>query len=258
MNVGQYWRKSWNVTAGCCHVSPGCLNCWAEKLVATRLKHNPHYRGTTEDGKWSGVVKLLSYKLSEPFHWKKPQIVFVNLMSDLFHPLVMSNFIIAVYREMAICSEHTFIVCTKRPERIVPVLYEGKRVDEGHHNPAMFANGESIPNVIHLASVESQIIADNRIQSLLRLQNRGNWRIGISAEPLLDEIDLNQISGADRLNWIIVGAETGKNARPAKPEWFWELLEFADAHDIPFYQKSVPEGTFEEPALIHEVPWEVE
>jgi protein gp37 len=134
----------WNPLAGCSPVSPGCANCYACRLLATRLKHLPDFAGLAERTifapaqpatkhnpargplphkparyRWTGHVRLLPHKLEQPLRWRKPRRIFVCDKGDLFHPKVPSKYIAAVFGVMAACPQHTFILLTKRPERMV-------------------------------------------------------------------------------------------------------------------------------------------
>ena len=275
--------KSWNVLAGCSKASPGCLNCYAERM-AWRLVNNPATAKDYEDTiavtsagpRWSGKVNLLYRRLGQPMWRKKPTIYFVCSMADLFHPTVRAAFIVNVYEAMAACPQHTFIVCTKRPGRIVPVLYG----PEGHW---YLGGGDSLPNVWHLVSVENRECADRRIPELLQLREMAQgWPVlGVSAEPLLEPIDLQSHLGTwtdgapyimrghetvhldaptgglpkyshlytamaktpdsflvkRGLDWVICGAESGPGARPMDLDWARTLKNQCQAAGVPYFLK---------------------
>src|SRR3990167_9713762 len=164
----------WNPVTGCTKVSQGCKNCYAERIAE-------RFWG---DRKFTDV-QMHEDRLRAPLHWKKPRRIFVNSMSDLFHPAVPASFIHAVYYVMTESKQHTFIVLTKRPERIVPVLY-------GAESNYYLGGGDYLPNVWHLTSAENQETANTRVPELLKLCGMsGGWPvIGVSVEPMLGPVKL--------------------------------------------------------------------
>ena len=188
--------------------------------------------------------------MEAPLHWRKPRTVFVCSMSDLFHPLVRPEVIHDAYLVMSACPQHTFIVCTKRPGRIVPVLYD----EPGYY----LGGGDYLPNVWHLVSTENQEQADIRIPELLKLRNASQgWTVlGVSAEPLLEQVDLTKWlpalvrhgqyhHEAGDLSWAIAGCETGPHARPMKLSWARDMRDQCKESGVPFFMKKVsgsPQG----------------
>jgi protein gp37 len=131
----EWTDASWNPIVGCTEISPGCANCYAARLAATRLKHHPDYQGLAvihQDryvsadkpkvncSHWEHDVhvRLLPERLEEPVHWRKPRRIFVCDMGDLFHESAPSYFIAQVFRMMSRCKQHTFQVLTKRADRM--------------------------------------------------------------------------------------------------------------------------------------------
>jgi protein gp37 len=222
MSKIEWCDRTWNPTAGCCRVSDGCQNCWAERM-ANRLAHHPAekvrgvYGPTVGRGRWTGAVTLRPQELAKPFAWKKPKRIAVQLMGDLFHEIVPNDYIAAVFGVMAAASQHTFLVLTKRAERMErwfrwldervrpDCLYsavEAFGVDvlcvTGEHRG--FDNGFPgwpLPNVHLGVSVENQAMANERIPWLLRCPAALRW---VSMEPLLGPVDLNSSLGGTR--WI--------------------------------------------------------
>ena len=129
---------TWNVTAGCSKVSAGCEHCYAEKQARRISTMNPrparyfHVLTTSDrpadDGKWNGKISLFPERLDQPLRWRKPRRIFVNSMSDLFHPGVPFEFILKVFAIMALCPQHCFQVLSKRPERMVE-YFSGSPLD---------------------------------------------------------------------------------------------------------------------------------
>lgn len=216
----QWTDQVWNPTVGCSRASAGCENCYAER-VAHRGMQDAH-RGLTVMGsrgpRWTGEVRLLPERLAEPLRWRKPRRVFVDSMSDLFHPEVPFEFAAAVFGVMAATPRHTYQLLTKRPERMAE-FFRWLRDDAWPDGPASqlaaFAAGElgdgsdssrdshffaldgkanrdvwPLPNVWLGTSVENQATADERILHLLDCPAAVRW---ISAEPLLGPIDLRSL-----------------------------------------------------------------
>ena len=118
-----YCDETWNVTAGCTKCSPGCENCWAEKW-AYRLgcMGQPFYDMVQDEGRWNGIIELNKFILDQPLHWRKPRRIFVCSMSDLFHPEVPFEFIDKVFIQLYRLRRHTFLILTKRPDRMLDYL----------------------------------------------------------------------------------------------------------------------------------------
>lgn len=237
----EWTDTTWNPVIGCTPVSPGCLNCYAATM-ARRLEAmgRPEYavRGLeTARGKvvriaevrngravFTGEVRCLPERLTEPLHWKRPRMVFVNSMSDLFHEAVPDRFIRLVFAAMSYCGQHTFQVLTKRPERMAAWLADpenslsacqaewvvadiddrtptgkrriGRRGSEGAINGSRKGLGDGnywpLPNVWLGTSVEDQARADERIPHLLRCPAAVRF---LSCEPLLGAVDLHDLMG---------------------------------------------------------------
>ncbi len=163
----------WNPVTGCDKVSEGCRNCYAGRLAETRLKHLPQYR----DG-FYGNVQMHPHKLDEPLRWKKPRMVFVNSMSDLFHENIPFHFIDRVMTTIKAAEQHTFQILTKRPERAV---------DYFNHADELYSH---LDNVWLGVSVENQHAANERIPELLQTPAAVRF---VSAEPLLGAMRLDAI-----------------------------------------------------------------
>lgn len=222
-NTGIEWTEAtWNPTTGCDRVSPGCDRCYALTLAA-RLKAMGSQR-YQKDGRsrTSGPgfgVTMHWDKVLEPVGWKKPRIVFVNSMSDLFHPQVSDEFIVAVFDAMRRSPQHTFQVLTKRPARMVSLLS---------------GSIDSPPNVWVGTSVENQEWSDARIPKLLATPADVRF---LSCEPLLGPIDLTTYLGENLIHWVIVGGESGGGARPMDPQWARDLRDQCLAAGVPFFFK---------------------
>lgn len=219
----EWTDETWNPVTGCTRVSPGCDNCYMFALY-------PRLRGMSVTGYETepGDVQLLPERLHAPFKWKKPRRVFVNSMSDVFHPSVPYEFAFEMFKVMEQASEqsgHVFQVLTKRPGRAV-----------GWWN--QFADrfdGNWPKNVWIGTSVESQKYAP-RITVLARIPAAVRF---VSAEPLLEEVDLSEWLSRDALNWLIVGGESGRNARPMDLNWVRRLRDQSVSSNVAFFLKQL-------------------
>jgi len=251
----EWATHTWNPTTGCSPVSEGCQNCYARRM-SKRLAGRYGY---PSDEPFR--VTLHPDRLEEPLRWRKPRRVFVCSMGDLFHPDVPASFITQVYEVMAEARQHTFIVLTKRPERIIPVLYG----DEGRW---YLGGGDYLPNIWHLTTAENQEMADKRMPELLKLRGySAGWPVlGASVEPMLGPVDLTYIQfdkwtrmnvlegcgittrpGAmgqmlpnafcEKFDWVIAGGETGPGARPIHPDWVRSLRDQCQDAGVSFFFK---------------------
>jgi len=224
MSTGIEWTdETWNPTTGCTKVSEGCDHCYAERI--TNRFGGP--------GAFDTVV-LHPDRLDKPLHWRKPRMVFVDSMSDLFHDDVPDYFIVNVFLAMAMSPEHTFQVLTKRPGRMASLLarWEGGKFDQL----------VGLPNVWLGTSVENQKWADVRIPKLLETPAAVRF---VSAEPLLGPVDVRAwfpwqtraYEGTIPLDWVIVGGESGPDARPMHPDWARSLRDQCQAAGVPYFFK---------------------
>lgn len=267
-NTGIEWTDAtWNPLAGCKEVSPGCTNCYAA-VMAHRLEAmgQDKYKGTTRklaNGKvvWTGKISLAGDDdavLTEPLRRKKPTRYFVNSMSDLFHEDVPDEFIDKVFAVMAMASEHTFQVLTKRPERMRDYLLSVQSDDKDMQRWARFSwlAGSPcasnlfdecdwpLPNVWLGVSVEDQQRADERIPLLLQTPAAVSF---LSMEPLLGPVDIRRwveyqntghiLEDCIKLGWVIVGGESGPNARPMHPDWARSIRDQCQEAGVPFFFK---------------------
>lgn len=246
--------RTWNPVAGCTVISPGCTNCYAMRMAARINKMTPgsHYEGLTKivngNPVWTGkIAKAPDHIFTAPTKWKKPSLVFVNSMSDLFHEDVPDAFIDRVFAVMALSPRHTFQILTKRAERMRD--YVSTLADEALKwerlgdaaapyvgNAAYASAGECawpLPNVWLGVSVEDQARADERIPVLLDTPAAVRF---ISAEPLLGPLDLTGYSALDQ---IIVGGESGPGRRPVNLRWLWSIREQCKAAGVPLFVKQI-------------------
>lgn len=257
----EWTDATWNPIVGCSIVSPGCKNCYAMR-DAWRKHHSPaipHYRDLTKSVKgnavWTGKLALApDHILTAPLHWKKPRRIFVNSMGDLFHEDAPDEWIDKVFAVMALSPQHTFQVLTKRAERMRKYFAEGReRMHTRWLLKGSIPDDFPLPNVWLGVSAERQQEADERIPHLLATPAAIRF---VSAEPLLGPIDLgdrlrfwheidcdlsenqarNLVPKA-RLDWVIVGGESGASARPMHPLWADEIREQCSRVGVPFFFK---------------------
>jgi len=230
----EWANKVWNPVTGCTKVSAGCKNCYAETYAKRFWKK----RKFTD-------VQCHNNKLDQPLHWKKPARIFVNSMSDLFHPDVPFEFIWEIYHiMMSKAPWHTYIVLTKRPER-AKEFFDWWFSFPPHKPSGIIPIGE-YKNIWLGVSVEDQKTADERIPLLLQTPAAVRF---ISAEPLLGKIELTDMQNRnylhratgrfnrEKLNWVICGGESGKNARPMHPGWVRSLRDECKSANVPFFFK---------------------
>ncbi|RLC37411.1 MAG: hypothetical protein DRH33_05830 [Candidatus Nealsonbacteria bacterium] len=209
INSSIEWTKStWNPVTGCTKISPGCNNCYAER-IAKRLF-------AMGQANYANGFKLTIHEhaLKLPLKWKKPQTIFVNSMSDLFHKDVPEEFILKVFNVMNNAPWHTFQILTKRAERLAKVsdrLVWGKNI----------WMGVSVENADYIY----------RIDNLRKTKAKVKF---ISFEPLIDKIEMVNLQGVD---WVIVGGESGPKARYMSPEWVTNLRDQCLAQKVPFFFK---------------------
>jgi len=231
---------SWNPVSGCTPVSPGCAHCYAQTM-ARRLAGRCGYPADEPFR-----VTLHPERLSEPLHWRKPTRVFVASMSDLFHKEVPDEFIDRIMAVVAMMQEHTFIVLTKRPGRMLEYFTDPNRRLEierwwctGGTYRARYHYDE-IPEALWPlrncwtgVTVEDQQRANERIPVLLRIPAAVRF---VSVEPMLEAVDLSP--WLPSLDWVICGGETGPGARPMHRDWVRQLRGQCQAAAVPFFFKS--------------------
>lgn len=204
----EWTELTWNPTTGCNKVSQGCKFCYAE-VMAKRLK-------AMGQEKYKNGFKLTLHgdMLKIPSTWKTPKIVFVNSMSDLFHKDIPFEFIERVFEVMNDNPQHVFQILTKRAD----VLFEYHKHLKWSHNIWM---GVSIENEKELWRV-----------NLLR-KTRAKIKF-LSCEPLLGPLTKLKLN---KINWVIVGGESGRRPRPMKPEWVYEIFDKCEKANVKFFFK---------------------
>ena len=282
----EWAEETWNPITGCTPISPGCANCYAERM-SKRLAGRCGYPADEPFR-----VTVHPDRLNQPFKWRKPRRVFVCSMGDLFHPDVPFEFIDRVFSIMALCPQHTFLVLTKRPDRMREYLTIVKPENAGQdwRRQLYFASGKDqrladgccfrwpLPNVRLGVTAENQEQADKRIPILLQIPAAVRF---VSVEPMLGPVDLQGVwnspewfcpacdrevgaasvrydethdicgspvgSAPPQIDWVICGGETGPGARPMHPDWARSLRDQCKAAGVPFLFKSWGEWVSEYP-----------
>ncbi len=203
------WTEStWNPVTGCTKISPGCKHCYAERM-AKRLQAmgQRNYANGFE-------LTLQEQMLELPLRWKKPQRIFVNSMSDLFHDEVPLDYIQRVFDVMRRAHWHQFQILTKRAERLLTL-------DQYIEWPVNVWMGVSVESKAYLSRVDSLRATNAAIKFL-------------SVEPLLEDLGTFNLTGLD---WVILGGESGPGARPMDESWATNLRELCLRSHVPFFFK---------------------
>lgn len=264
--------ETWNFLAGCSKISAGCRNCYAINMahrlpkMADALEaqgKNPGrlaaYRGLTQKTPhgvdWTGEVHFIESAFEQPLKWKKPRKIFINSMSDCFHPSVKDEWLVQALEVMKRTPQHIYQLLTKRPARMLE-FFERQDI-------------ESPSNLWLGVTVENQNTADERIPLLLQTPAAVRF---LSCEPLLKQVDLSQHLGMhwvglgeeSCIHWVIAGGESGPNARPCQIEWIQSIVEQCQEAEVDVWVKqlgSVPVqefgGASYAPGITQE-PYEVE
>ena len=266
----EWTEATWNPATGCTKVSPGCAHCYIERTPPFRIHHRRF------DRKGKIPIRLHPERLTQPFKWTRPRMVFVNSLSDLFHEDIPSTFIDSVFAVMAFSGKHTFQVLTKRPERMRQEVVRLSKSIASLENAAREMGysfnwqGVSllpwpIPNLWLGVTVENQRFADERIPLLLEAPAAVRF---VSYEPALGPIDftrmgrdgeywggLNALTGEQpcchehpdrsvwhsRIDWLIAGGESGPGARASNLDWFQGVRDQCKAAGVPFFMKQICE-----------------
>jgi protein gp37 len=230
------WADSvWNPVTGCSPVSEGCENCYAKRM-SKRLAGRCGY---SKDEPFK--VTLHPDRLGQPLRWKKPRRIFVCSMGDLFHEDVDDGFLCRVFEAIAVAEQHTFMILTKRPERMREFFM---RCVHGIWD-----------NLLLGVTAENQQRADERIPILLQIPAVRRF---VSVEPMLGpvnpvaaldaaiviegKVEIPAVDGIDNwLHWVICGGETGPGARPMHPDWVRSLRDQCQSAGVPFFLKQMGE-----------------
>lgn len=209
----EWTDATWNPVRGCTKISPGCKHCYAQTFAERfrGVKGHPYEQGFD--------LRLVPEKLTEPFSWRSPKLVFVNSMSDLFQPGVSDAYAEAVSQVMVSANWHTYQVLTKRAERLNALLNSGLCFAAKHRH------------IWWGVSVEDRKYGLPRIEYLRDTPASTRF---LSIEPLLEDLGEFDLRG---INWVIVGGESGPGARPLRKEWVTSIRDQCRAVGVPFFFK---------------------
>jgi protein gp37 len=204
----EWTNSTWNPMTGCTKISPGCANCYAERM-ALRLQ-------AMGQANYINGFKITTHEhaLVLPLRWRKPQSIFVNSMSDIFHKAAPFDFIQRVFAVIEKASWHCFQVLTKRSDRLVELA-------PSLSWPKNLWMGVTVENADFLHRIDDL----RKVSAMVRF---------LSFEPLLGPMPQMDLSGID---WVIVGGESGPGARPLKPEWVRSLRDQCVERHVPFFFK---------------------
>lgn len=203
--IVEWTEQPWNSISGCTKISSGCKNCYAEKVAEWlhRMK-NPRYK--------NGFNLTLHEDLLElPLRWRKPRRIFIGSMSDIFHQDIPKDFILKAFDTTNKCPQHTFIVLTKRAERME----------------------ELSPEINWTANIWMGVTVEETVYKhrINRLRNTDAVKKFVCAEPLLGdlgEVDLNE------MDWLVIGGESGPNSRPMEEDWVVSLRDQCAEQNVMF------------------------
>ena len=233
----EYCDSTWNVTSGCSKVSTGCANCWAERIFPRVYGKDkvhddlgPFPIPKMRRRKFTDI-KLHYDRLEQPLYWKKPQMILVNSMSDLFHEKIPSKFILDCLSIMSHtdCLKHTFQILTKRADRLIDI----------------FNGNFDIPDNIWLGvSVENNKELW-RVEKVLQIPTKVHW---LSIEPMLENINL-ELRGrnygidykewSQSIDWVVVGAESGSKRRHCDLNWVGSIVDQCKRANVPVFVKQL-------------------
>jgi protein gp37 len=209
----EWTDATWNPVRGCTKISPGCAYCYAETF-AERFRGVPGH-----PFEFGFDLRLVSEKLGDPLRWESPRTIFVNSMSDLFHPDVPDEYIEKVARVMVAASWHTYQILTKRAGRMQQLL-KGKMNFAAKQNHIWWG-----------VSVENRKHGLPRVETLRKSPAQVRF---LSIEPLLEFLGPLDLKG---INWVIVGGESGPGARPMNIEWVRDIRDQCRKAKVAFFFK---------------------
>lgn len=248
---------TWNPVTGCSPISPGCKHCWAKTMAETRLRGRCGY---DQDDPFK--VTFHPDRLDQPLRWRKPRMVFISSMGDLFHDDVLYDWFEEIMGTIEITNAadkinpHIFIFLTKRPKRmagffnlfqkehsVLPQnLWLGTSVEDQATADERIDILRQIPTAVRFISYEPALgLVDFRCKDCNGTGNFKNYNeLGVCFEGPCMSCDETGINWRFRqLDWVIAGSETGPNARPSDPDWYRKVRDDCRAAAVPFFFKGM-------------------
>lgn len=238
----------WNPVRGCTKISPGCAHCYAETF-------SERFRGVKDHPYEQGFdLRLVPEKLTVPLKWKRPRMIFVNSMSDLFHEDVPDSYIDKVFAVMKLCPQHTFQILTKRSDRMRAYVTDGIRNGRGEHTDMYITRAiyeiaegrgctsEFLDSVVGVdngwpKNAWAGTSVENKKHGLPRIEHLRQTPAAVrflSIEPLLEDLGVIDLTG---IGWVIVGGESGHGARPMEADWATSIRDQCVSAGVPFFFK---------------------
>jgi len=264
----EWTQATWNPTRGCTKQGPECDNCYAMEIAHRFSGPGKPYEGLTRviggRGQWNGKIRLVPEALQLPLRWVEGRLIFVDSMSDLFHPGVPFEFIADVFAVMACTTRHTYQVLTKQPARMLEFFrWLDEKQDELGFGECAFRDDRGVPDAIDPSRVcvpwmpaRGRRGGYDNCGPTWPLENvwlgvsagtRASWDDYVpilrnvpavvrfvSAEPLLEDLGVVHLQG---IHWLIAGGESGRRARQSDREWFRSLRDQCQAAGVPFHFK---------------------
>jgi len=248
------YRTKINPIIGCSKISPGCANCYAERMAKRQKAMGTRgYADVVDENGWTGKTAFVPSELKKPYRWKKPRKIFTCSMTDLFHESVPVEWLDTIFRVAEENKRHTFQILTKRILRMAEYI-------EDYNYAVGYDNRTWLDNVWLGATVATQEEVDRIAPTLVKIKNMTGCIVFLSIEPMLGEIDLRayihgglfadprEIGSFYRpLDWVICGGESGPGARPMHPEWVRGLRYQCQSASVPFFFKQWGEWGFAKP-----------
>lgn len=273
----EWAEATWNALRGCSRVSEGCRHCYAEEVAGTRLSYpGAPYEGLTQlskggEPRWTGEVRFIPHLLDQPMRWSKARRIFVNSMSDVFHEKVSDETIALVFCAMAVAPRHVYQLLTKRSRRMrdwfAMVEKDGQpmlrllelAMAHPHIKGAAINHKDSVQRVVQEyarhamgivqwplrsvwlgVSAEDATTADERVHDLDYCSAAVRW---VSYEPALGPVrswaGLTGQDGPPSLDWVVVGGESGRAARPFNIDWARATIEDGRKHGYAVFVKQL-------------------
>lgn len=246
----EWTDATWNPVLGCAHISEGCDHCYAARQAAGRLRNVPVYSGLVDHrGRFNGVIRPVYDRFDQPLRWKRPRRIFVNSMSDMFHPDLGYDQVVDLFGVMAAAPRHQYQILTKRPQVMADIVGDMDGAETFRHAVRVAFEswlpdgpGAPLPSKVWPADVWPlpQVWLGTSIE-LNKYAFRANHLRRtpaavrfLSLEPLLGPLPDLDLTGID---WVIVGGESGPGARPMHPQWVRDIRDRCVAAGIPFHFK---------------------